>query len=261
MLVERHKERQTKTMARREITSKLYNDLVRSFRERPGVFSYTARMARVTNRTAKKAWEKGWPEKGFGPIKDIVEEEQTVISARVQIEREAKKATMKMEAVEEMKLKLDHETELEASRRHAVETRIEEAKMIGASRKIIIKNLEAIQEYSEPLQLAGGRLAIAIRDAALDDEHPIVFGEKTFNQLSRALRGLGMTMRDLLTAAKTAMEMERLYHGEAQKIIGITSDIDQLSTEELMQEIEDADSAITRAKDRGLIVHEGGKTA
>ena len=50
--------------------------MLAAFRDVPGNCSHVVRETKVWIGTAKKAWEKGWPERSWPPIKDVIKNEQ-----------------------------------------------------------------------------------------------------------------------------------------------------------------------------------------
>ena len=103
-------------------------------------------------------------------------------------------------------------------------------------------------------------LSMSFPEFAMDDTKELVFGEKDYNQAHRAFRGVAMAARDISTAVKTVLEAERLHMGEATQIVG-HKDLDEMSIEDLMAEIAEADDSIADAKRRGLVAIDGGKVS
>lgn len=71
-------------------TQSQWDRLMFSFREYPGNFTRAGALANCDARTAKVAWEKGWPEQKKRPIKDILAEDKKLARAErmVAVERE-----------------------------------------------------------------------------------------------------------------------------------------------------------------------------
>ena len=57
-------------------TAEVHNRLVQAFRELGRNYAAVGSVARVSWRTARRAWEEGVPEHGFGAIRHVIEAEQ-----------------------------------------------------------------------------------------------------------------------------------------------------------------------------------------
>lgn len=238
-------------MPRRAITPEIFNDLVRAFRLQPGVYGAAARACGVDHRTAKKAWLQGWENKGFPPIKDLLKDEKKQVAALAAIEENAG-------ALEQVKRRLDSEIEAEASREYAIKVKMEEVHMIGTTRGMVTSHAQSLLTMAEASELLAARLGASIREFAMDESEPLVYGSPEYNKAYKAFRGVAMASRDIATAVKTTLEAERLHMGEPTEIIG-HKDLDDMTIEELMQEIEEGDSAVLEAKRRGIVALDGGK--
>lgn len=239
-------------MGRRAITAELFNELVRAFRLQPGIYGAAARATGTAHKTAKRAWLKGWESKGFPAIKDIMTEERQAVRAMAALEETEEGLAQKREILKEFQDELHGHLELEASKMHAMQVKMEELQMLGLARKNLNSSLQSMLSLAEPAELLASRLGAAIRDFATSTDNALVFGTKEYTQAHRAFRGVAMGLRDITTAVKTTLEAERLHMGEPTEIIG-HKDLDEMSVEDLMAEIEQADSAIAEGKRRGLI--------
>lgn len=247
-------------MGKRAITPELFNDLVRAFRLQPGIYGAAARACGCAHRTAKKAWLNGFPDKNYPPINQLLSDEKKQVAALAHLDESEEAIHAREKMMGEMQEKLDGDLEAEASKAYAMKVKLEEVHMIGTTRNMVTSHAQSLNTLAEASELLSGRLGAAIRDFAMDEEKPLVFASKEYNQAYRAFRGVAMTARDISTAVKTILEAERLHMGEATEIIG-HKDLDDMSIEELMEEIKESDQAVMDAKRRGLVAMDGGKNS
>lgn len=250
-------------MGKRAITPELFNDLVRAFRLQPGIYGAAARACGCAHRTAKKSWLLGFPETAshpkYPPIIELLKDEKSQVAALAHLDESDAAIAQRAKVMEEMRERLDGDIEAEASRAYAIQTKLEEVRMIGATRGMVSAHATSLQTLAEASELLASRLGASIREYAMDEAKPLEFGTKEYNTAYRALRGVAMTARDISTAVKTIIEAERLHMGEATSIVAHTN-IDEMSVEELMAEIAEADESISSAKRRGLVGMDGGKS-
>ena len=244
-------------MGKRAITPELFNDLVRAYRLQPGIFGAAARASGCAHKTAKKAWLTGWPEKKFPPIEELLKGERKQCAATVALTEGEEAIAEREKMMGEMKERLDSDIEAEASRAYAMQVKLEEVRLLGTVRGMVTSHAQSLCTMAEASELLSSRLAESIREFAMDDTKELVFGEKDYNQAHRAFRGVAMAARDISTAVKTVLEAERLHMGEATQIVG-HKDLDEMSIEDLMAEIAEADDSIADAKRRGLVAIDGG---
>lgn len=250
-------------MGKRAITPELFNDLIRAYRLQPGIYGAAARACGCAHRTAKKAWLNGFPKTAshpeYPPIEQLLKDEQKQVAAMAHLDENESALLQRQEIADEMRAKIDGDLEQEASKAYAIQVKLEEVRMIGTTRGMITSHAQSLNTLAEASELLSSRLGAAIRDFAMNEEEPLVFASKEYNQAYRAFRGVAMTARDISTAVKTILEAERLHMGEATSIIE-HRDVDDMSIEDLMAEIAEADTSIADAKRRGLVALDGGKT-
>ncbi len=245
-------------MGKRAITPELYNDLIRAFRLQPGIYGAAARACGCCHKTAKKAWHKGWEDKGFLPIAKILENEKAQVRTQVALMEGEVALENRAEIMQEMAASIDGHLEAEASKVYALKVKMEELAMLGNARGLVTANLQSLRSMAEASELLASRLGASIREFAMDESEPLVFGTPEYNRAQRAFRGIAMSAREITTAVKTTLEAERLHMGEPTEIIG-HKDLDDMSIEELVAEIEESDDTIKIARRRGLIALDGGK--
>ena len=234
----------------------LWSQLVEAFREDPGNVKGTARRVGVTPKTAKRAWEKGYPSRGaWGakPIKQLMQEERELAASKLQHEQDRQE-------LEEDRALLEAERDREAMRQRAIDTRAQEGKLVSASRALISAAFGSAMTLArtEGLTHLLSRLGNSMAALATQD------GDLTAKQASDAmilLRRYSTTLRELTEAGRTAMEMERLYLGEPTHVIGVVQDLDTMPLDDLVKLAGYQDGLLQRAANRGLVVLPGGKSA
>jgi hypothetical protein len=241
-------------MARR-VDQALFEKLLEAYRADPGNISTAARYAGVTRRTARQAWETGWPDKPWGvkSIKDLLADDKDIARARLELEDERDGIQADHEA-------LEAERDREAARQHAIRSKQEEGQLVQATRALTMNALGAAAKAAAGMQAGMTRLSKELVDLADSGK---ALSQKEIGQLSSIMRRYSSSLRDLASAGQLAMEMERLYLGEPSQIIGVMSEYDTMPMEELIKAAGYQDQILRRAADRGLIVLDGGlgKTA
>jgi hypothetical protein len=232
------------------VTQDVWDKLLEAYREDPGNHSNAARHAVVQRRTARRAWELGYPDRPWGlkPIKDLLASEAELARSRLQLEADK-------EELEEDQIALELERDREASRQHAIRSKEQEGRLIAAARAGSIMGLSAAIEIAPSLQRAMQKLGTAL--AAIAEDQGSLTAKDVAN-LSFVMRRYSSTLRELSQAGQIAMEMERLYLGEPSQIIGVTTDLDTMPLQELVKMAGYQDDVLKRAYDRGLIVLDGG---
>lgn len=226
-----------------------WDKLLEAYRQDPGNHSAAARYAVVQRRTAKRAYEEGYPDRPWGakPIKDLLAMESDIARSRLQLEEEK-------DELEEDQAALDAERDRERIRQHAIKSREQEGQLIGAARAGAIMGLVAAVKMAPSLQQAMERLGKEL--VSMAEGGPITHKEMV--SLSNIMRRYSATLRELSISGQVAMEMERLYMGEPSQIIGVTTDLDTMPIEELVRMAGYQDSVLKRAQERGLVVLDGG---
>jgi hypothetical protein len=191
------------------ITRGQYEALVEAFRERPGVVAHAARRAKVTHRTAKRAWEIGWERPDWArPISEEIKTDQ--VAARAKLKAEQAKAE---EQVARAKEGAELREKNKLARLDAAEERSREAQAVRASLSTsltMLANLGSLSKASVAMsQQAAKDILVAVQQqqipwrVALEVLSKIVLmSERVSNQL------------------KQTMESLRLHTGDPQQILG-----------------------------------------
>jgi len=224
--------------------------LLAAFRDDPGNYSAAARLACVQRRTARRAYEIGYPDRPWGlvPIKDLLAKEAELARSRLQLEAD-------QDELDEDIAELDAERDREASRQHAVKTKEQEGQLIASARAGAILGLVAAVKVAPSLGKVMARIGTELEAVA---ENGLVLSSKEIHGLTAIMRRYSTTLRELALAGQTAMEMERLYLGEPSQIIGVKSEYDEMPLQDLVKLAGYQDGVLKRAQERGLVVLEGG---
>lgn len=218
-------------MARVKITREYYENLVSAFRERPGIVSEAASVAAVSRKTAQKAWVQGWPEYGFPPIRERLEQEATAVRARLAEQAEREAAT-KAEQAQVAKAQVD-----------ATATREREALIVRASRENVIGYLKATNDLMHGAVLLSGMIREELAQMAKKGSRP------PMKQAVYLMNAIGSALRQGNEAATLALRMERLLAGEPEAILGVKD----MSIDQCAKEMQLAQKAMERvAKKTGL---------
>ena len=242
------------------ITQEQAAGLLASYRAAPGNVTGAATAAGVDRRTARKAWEIGWPHAPDHlaiirkPIKDTLAEEQEYMRA------ELAKAHERAQVLE---------AELEAKRRSeqrvlamadVTENRKAEAQLVRLARGSTIQALATLANVSQGVAKVGAQVkaaleAMAVVDPATGQPRAMTMGEAA--NAMRILAGVTTCLRQANDAGARAMEMERLLLGEPTSIVGHQHSFGPISLDEAAARIERARVMIDRARERGVVLDGG----
>lgn len=220
-------------MARRAITQEIYNALLTAYREHPAGHGHARVAAGVDSRTAKKAWQEGWPKLGWAPpIKGVVEEEQKEARARLAVEQaKATNAAMKAGAALPQGLQ-------GAAKEDALDSRVKEAQLVRLARDNTLLLLGSVQG------LLKGTFELSKQAKDL-----VVEAKLSPMQLSRFYANVAKVAHEANDAGRLAMHLERQLVGAPTEIIGIAS----VSLSDAEREAREALEMIEEAKAAGLI--------
>ena len=192
-------------MGRRALTQADYELMIEGFREdapnyRPHTvrkFLLEAHKQTFHAKTLKRAWDHGWPEKGWDPVPEIFRREEE--AARVRLLQEERDKRRAQEA---------HFKDLEEQ---GSKSRQEEGKMVQHARTSSIRGLRATEKLAD---IAGdlateacNRVAAeleASREAAEDDNSEGVVSSR---DLLAKMTTIAKLTADIVKTAKTAMDM------------------------------------------------------
>lgn len=229
---------------RRKITRDFYEKLLGAFREAPGNASHAADYAHCDRRTAKKAWETGFPSTGdwARPIHEVLKEEQ--IAARAKLAETAAATT-------------NHE----GARSDAIDARAEEAMLVRAARVSAGRYQESMQHMLMGVTELSKRIRVEMEKLALPDgvdgNGDPTYPKVNLVSLTRLIQTVSSAIRQGNEAGLIAMRMERLHLGMPGEIIGYQD----MGMDEAADHIRRSHRALDRASRRGLVLLPGGKAA
>lgn len=217
-------------MARRSITVEFYERLVVAFRQEGHNYSAASRHADCMRATAEKAWEHGWPKKGFKPIKQVMLDEQMAARSRVLADQAAKQAMKEKEA--------------ETARTQAVQARAQEGQMVQLARGASLQALSVSSSLLMGARQLAAQVKIALENEAKKPPTEQMSIGSTLSMLSRVVS----ISSSINSAAHEAMVMERLHLGKPTDIIGVVDgDMDSITLEDASARIAAAQQALESA--------------
>ena len=194
-------------MASARITKKQYDAMVEAHRERPGVISHAARRAKVIHRTAKRAFEEGWPKPNWArPIKEILAED--AIAARAELYE-------KEEAAARRGAKLRDERDV--AKLDAIHERAREAEGVRSALSTSLAMFANIGQFSA--------VSIEFSQAAAADLRKDILAKKVkWKDAVPFLKALSLISERAVGQLKESMEALRLHTGDPQKLLGVSFD-------------------------------------
>lgn len=221
----------------KRVSFEKYQSMVDFFRRRPGQLAACARAHQITRDTAHRYWHKGNKVEGWPAIKEFLKEEKAQARAAL-----ATSLSERLLDDQDWQDKVD----LELSRIQAVNTSVEEGRMVALSRAATSELQVALVKLSPGVQ----KLVEAINnELQIYAETEVIDLDKAFT----ILRRYASVIKDANSAAQLAMEMERLHLGQPTSHLGIHLDGDDLSMEDAAAEVEAAAAALKRAKASGIL--------
>jgi len=238
-------------MGRRAITEDVWQDLVDGWRQNPHSASAAARYAGTTAKTAQKAWENGFPQKGWIPVKIIMEQEKVKARAMLLAEEAARTAVQQKEREDAIK--------------QAAQTRVQEGQIVQVLRGTSLAAVsEGAQLASAARQLAAWvqaqmKLILdSIANGSTTAEAAGLTVEKALARLDR----ISVIMERIARFALTAMQAERLHMGEPMEIVKLHGADVEMTLEEAELRLEAAQAALSDAREYGgLRIIDGGLSA
>ena len=219
------------------INQERYDAMLTAYRHDPGNHRAAARKTGADRRTVAKAWEKGFPEKGLQPIKDIIDLEREASRARLAAARELELTTI-------AKAEADRVIEDKAlATVDAVSSRTAEAKIVRKARD----NATILLETVEELLIGASDLSLRLKENLKD----LTVDALTRTEVIEALKAVGSLAKQANETAKISMQMERVLLGTPEKTIGVNINMSQ---DEAVKELKLANQALQRARERGIVV-------
>jgi hypothetical protein len=240
-------------MPRRAVDESLYQSLLSAFREDPSSIQGAARKAGVVWRTAERAWEQGWPRVGFKAIKLVLEDDRRAARAAIEAEAAAKRAMA--------------EKEREDARKNAIEARKQEGQMVQFARAQSLQCLTAAVELGRTAR-GLGQAAKELLEGEAEKlrrwtayERAVLAGDTTATPPEFArpamrpeavlsvLQRISSYGEDVVATAHQVMQMERLFLGQPETLIGVV-DVAEMTVEEAEAHIMSSVAVLEAEKQR-----------
>jgi len=218
-----------------------YQALIEAFREIPGDVKRASRSG-VSVGTALKAWEEGWPHRGWPPIRDVLEEEKILARST----RMATQALVWNQPLTDLQDRVETGVAAEVTERmakdDAITTRAAEGQMVALSRGNTITLMQTT--------------SVIIRGAftkATELVQKIEAGEYQMepSQIVKLITNVAYLTKTAAEAAKMTLEMERLLMGQPTEIVGL--DVRNMSLEDAARTIQMSMMAYERVRAKGLL--------
>jgi len=240
------------SMKRGRISSEQAEQMLQSFRERPGIASAAAKAAGVDPRTAKMAWDKGlrgcYDEKYHTPFRERINQER--IEARARMETEEKNAA-------ELAAKLEAERRAEVlknAQKDATDSRVQEATMVRMARSGVIVLLNTLAQVSAGASTVGKKVRTSLEEIGNDPSRELTLKETV--SLTQMLNRLTTALRQANDAAQKAMEMERLLLGEPTNITAHVQ-LEPVTAEEAREKIAQVERTLRTLEAEGVKTVDG----
>jgi hypothetical protein len=219
------------------ITQELYDKLTIAYREAPGKHPLAARRALCRRETAKKAWDQGWPHKGFRPISVVLQEEH--MAAMAAARDAAARAANEAEAVREK------------ARQEAIESLAQEKQMLKAARGDVLGALVLAAELIPAMRQVAKAVAKACEPGP-DGSPPAIPPGLAMGLLTRH----ATLVQKAVGATEAIVQLSRLDRGAATVHVGVVAE--DLSLEQAAEELEALEETLAAARTRGLLPPSNG---
>lgn len=233
----------------------LYDRLVEAYKKWPGQHVKAAKQAGCAYATARGHWIDGSPRIGRPPIRA----ESETVKKTAKADRALQDVTG---AASDAAVELARDALV---RTDAERTRASLAKLCEAAREVTLGNFAVIAGQLRAINDLNARIDLELKALSLDpwmdiekDGAGVVLRRRRVTPREMLeLQGLvALTASRLVRAAFSALQMERLHLGLPTAIVGV----EEMSLEEAVALIETAGAELQQAKDKGLVVLQGGKS-
>lgn len=198
--------------------------MIEGFRQAPGNASHAARVADCDRRTASRGWSRGWLTQvtWARPIREVIKEEME--SARAERYR-----------LQEQEREQQNQ-ERQKARADSVKTNAEEAQAAAIARANGIAVGGIIQGLLRSLIPLTKRLQETMATADLKPR-----------EVAKMLGDTAFIVRQGNSAILTAFELERVRLGQPTTVIGVQSHLDDVTTDEAVEELIGIERTLRRA--------------
>lgn len=174
---------------------------------------------------AHRGWSVGWKQYSWaGPIRDVIAKEME--AARLE----------RFKLVEEQRERQDKERE--QARKAALDASAEEAKAVQIARTNSIAVGALLQNLLKGMVPLAQRIQADIQAAA---------GTLSPKEIAKLISDTALVTRHSNEAIKAALELERLRLGQPTNIVGIQGQLDDVTTEEAVEELIGIQRTLNRA--------------
>lgn len=198
--------------------------MVEGFRQAPGNASHAARIAGCDRRMAARGWNQGWLNQvtWARPIREVIKGEmESARAERLRLQEQERE---------------QQNQERQKARQDSVKAAAEEAQAAAIARA----NSIAVGGIIQGLLRGLIPLTRRIQDnLATEDLRP--------REIARMLGDAAFIVRHGNEAIKTAFELERIRLGEPTSVIGIQSQLDEVTTDEAVEELLGIERTLRRA--------------
>ncbi len=214
------------------ITRDFYDKLVIIFRESPGNLAHAARRAPCDRSTAKRAWELGWPQWSFPPIRETLADDRTHAAAL------AKAAALRQAE--------EADATRERARAESVEALAQERQMLKAARGDVLAALVIAAELIPAMRLVAKAVGEHCKPKA-DGSPPDIPLGAAMSVLTRH----ATLIQKAIGATEAIVQLSRLDRGASTvNLGGVTEDI---TLEQAVEELEALEEVLGAARSRGLL--------
>jgi len=227
----------------KEINQSVYDALVIAFRDQPGNASRAGRQAGIDRRTAGLAWERGWPNRGWLPIKLVLADEKST---------QVKKAKELQDIERE-----EREAERERRRKNADERDKQEEDMVKLARSTTLGVIMSLAHQRNAMVKLAEVAALGIQELTKEwaADPSKAKPERFLDLASKYARAV----KAVDEGARLAIVAERLRTGRLT-LDGEGERETSMDLEHALETIALAHEAAERARSNGLVVLEGGKS-
>jgi hypothetical protein len=210
-------------MAKRALTQETYDRLLAGYRETPGNASQAARKAGVDRRTAARVWEKGWPQYDWAlPIRNVLMQER----------ENARLDRVRLQDQERAKANSDRER----ARADAIRANNEEAQAVSVARQNAIGVSALLQSVVRAMIPLAKTIEQDLQQAKLSVHEKVNLLGKTTGFIRHANESI-----------RISLEVERIRLGQPTHVFNAQSHLDDVTTEEAVQEILGVQKSLHRA--------------
>lgn len=229
------------------VDQEVYDRIVEAFRDWGYNFAAVARAALIAPRTAKRAWELGWPERQFLPVREVLRQERELARSGF---TEDEAMELRKRTIRERERRLAEVREQAAE--DAIRAREQEAQGVRLARNLAINQLAALARLGPAVNQLTHQLAEKINDQGW-------LQATSVDEVTKLLTRLSLTSRRVLECGALAMKMERVLLGEPTEVIGHQEmSPASMSLDEVAHHAERARRAAEHLRSKGLTVIAGG---